>query len=59
MPRTSKSWTSGDPATAVEFNKIRDDLDDLYSKGSDRLKLYKLSTDGALVVRVGAGTYRV
>jgi hypothetical protein len=59
MPRTSKSWTSGDPATAVEFNKIRDDFDELFVKGSDRMKVYKLTTDGALVVRVGAGTFRV
>lgn len=59
MQRTSKSWTSGDPATAAEFNKIRDDFDELFVKGSERLKIFKLTTDGALVVRVGAGTYRV
>lgn len=59
MPRTAKTWAAGDPITSAELNKVSTDLDTLFTMGGDRLLLYKLSTDGALVVRIGAGTYRV
>ena len=59
MPRTAKTWAPGDTIASVELNKISTDIDTIFSSWDDRLWLYKLSTDGALVVRIGAGTYRV
>lgn len=60
MPRkNSTSWSVGNPVTATRQNAINSDLDDLYALGSDRLKLYRISTDPALQVTIGAGNYRV
>jgi microcystin-dependent protein len=60
MPRTnSTTWTAGNAIQATRLNQINTDLDDLYSTGSDRLKVYRISTDPALRVTIGAGTYRV
>jgi hypothetical protein len=38
------------------MNQINSDLDDLYSKGSDRMKVYD---GGGLNITIGAGTFRV
>ena len=60
MPRkNSTSWSVGNPVTAARQNAINSDLDDLYALGSDRLKVYRISTDPALQVTIGAGNYRV
>jgi len=57
MPRlNSTTWSVADAITATRMNQFNSDLDDLYSAGSDRLKVYAAS---ALNVNVGAGTYRV
>lgn len=60
MPRqNSTTWVVGDPILAARLNKTNQDLDDLYLAGSDRLKIYRISTDPAFQVTIGAGTYRV
>lgn len=57
MPRlNSTTWSVGNAITATRMNQINSDIDDLYSKGSDRLKVYVAT---GLNVTIGAGTYRV
>lgn len=60
MPRkNSTAWAAWNPVLATRLEAINTDLDDLYSTGSDRLKVYRISTDPAFRVTIGAGTYRV
>jgi len=57
MPRlNSTTWSVGNAITATRMNQINSDLDDLYSTGSDRLKVFD---SGGLDVDIGAGTFRV
>ena len=57
MPRlNSTTWSVGNAITATRMNQINSDLDDLYSKGSDRMKVYD---GGGLNITIGAGTFRV
>jgi len=42
----------------VELDK-QDQLDDLYEEGTHRLRVYRLTGDPALQVRIGTGSYRV
>jgi len=57
MPRLySTPWTVGDAITASRMNQINSDIDNIYSTGSDRLKVYAAT---GLDVNIGAGTYRV
>ncbi len=60
MPRkNSTTWAVWNPVTSARLNQFNSDLDDLYTLGSDRLKIYRLSTDPAFQVTVWAGNYRV
>ena len=60
MPRlNSTTWAAGETVSAARLQAFNTDIDDLYSKGDDRLKVYKLTTDPALMVRIGAGNWRV
>lgn len=60
MPRkNSTSWSPGQAVSSTRLNDFNEDLDDLYALGSDRLKVYRISTDPALQVTIGAGNYRV
>jgi hypothetical protein len=60
MPRkNSTTWNVGHAVTATRLNQINSDLDDLYTLWSDRMKVYRLSTDPALQVTIGAGIWRV
>jgi hypothetical protein len=57
MPRNnSTAWNIADPITAARLNQINADVDDLYSTGSDRLKVWALP---GLDVEIWAGNYRV
>lgn len=57
MPRLySTPWSVGDAITASRMNQINSDIDNIYSTGSDRLKVYAAT---GLNVTIGAGTYRV
>lgn len=57
MPRkNSTAWSVADPITAVRLNEINADVDDLYSTGSDRLKVW--ATTG-LNIQIWAGNYRI
>lgn len=57
MPRiNTATWSNGDPLTADRLNDINQDLDDLYAKWDDRLKVYPNS---GLNITIGAGSYRV
>lgn len=56
MPReNSTNWSSGDNVSATRLQQINADLDNLYSKGSDRLKVYAST---GLNILIGAGVYR-
>ena len=60
MPRiNSTSWSPNQPITAVRLTDFNEDIDDLYSKGSDRLKIYRIAADPAFRVTIGAGNFRV
>ncbi len=57
MPRNnSTTWNIADPITAVRLNEINADVDDLYSTGSDRLKVWALP---GLDVQIWAWNYRI
>lgn len=57
MPRTnSTNWSTGDQISATRLQQINAELDDIYSNGSDRLKVY---ADTGLDILIGAGIYRV
>lgn len=60
MPRkNSIAWSVGNWITSARLNAFNADIDDLYSTWSDRMKLYRLTTDPAFQVSIGAGNYRV
>lgn len=57
MPRqNSTNWSTGDNISATRLQQINADLDDLYSNGSDRLKVYAST---GLNILIGAGVFRV
>lgn len=59
MPRkTSQTWNVGDPVLSARLNHFNTEIDNLFSGGSDKMKLYQLAGDG-LLVRIGAGAWRV
>ncbi len=57
--KNSQNWTSGQAITADRLNHFNQDIDDIYALWSDRMRIYRLSTDPALQVRIGAGAWRV
>lgn len=60
MPRiNSLDWSVWQGITAIRLNDFNEDLDTLFASGSDRLRVYRISTDPALQVRIWSGTYRV
>lgn len=60
MPRrNSADWSVNDNVSAVHLHDINEDLDDLYSKGSDRLRVVTAASGIAAKIDVGAGAYRV
>lgn len=60
MPRiNSTAWSVWNPVTSSRLNAINTDIDDIYAKGDDRMKIYHLAADAALLVRIGAGVFRV
>lgn len=60
MPRkNSTTWSPNNPITAVRLEDFNEDIDDIYLTWSDNFKVYRLTWDPALQVRIGAGTYRV
>lgn len=60
MPRiNSTTWSAGNPITAARLEDINEDLDNVYATWSDHFKVYRLTGDPALQVRIGPGTYRV
>lgn len=60
MPRkNSTAWSVGNWITAARLNAFNADIDDIYSTGSDRMKVYRLTTDPDFQVTIGAGNYRV
>lgn len=60
MPRkNSTTWATWNPVLATRLESFNTDLDDIYSTGSDHLKVFRLAADPALQVTIGAGTYRV
>jgi len=57
MPRNnSTNWSTGDNISATRLQQINADLDNLYSEGSDRLKVYAST---GLDIIIGAGVYKV
>lgn len=57
MPRlNSTNWSVADNVSSSRLQDFNQDLDDLYSNGSDRLKVYAST---GLNVIIGAGTWRV
>lgn len=56
MPRQTPTWSVWDPLSAVKVNKINDDLDVLYTKWSDRLRIV---WNTWLVITIWSGVYRV
>lgn len=60
MPReNSQNWSTSDVVTAERMNDINEDLDDLYSNGSDRLRVYAAVSWTPLRVDIGAGAYYI
>lgn len=60
MPRqNSTDWASWNPILASRLQDINEDIDDIYLNGSDHFKVYRLTWDPALQVRIGPGSYRV
>lgn len=59
MPRITNNWNTGDNGTATKFNNINQDLDELYSKGSDRAKIILASSLLPLKIDIPPFTYRV
>jgi len=60
MPRkNSMSRSDGDSATSERMNDINEDLDDLYSNWSDRLRVYEAVSWTALRIDIGAGAYYI
>lgn len=57
MPRSnSTTWSAWNAITSARLESINTDLDDLYSKGSDRFKVWISS---GLTVNIGAGAWRI
>jgi len=57
MPRNnSTNWSTGDNISATRLQQINADLDNLYSTGSDRLKVYAST---GLNILIGAWNFRV
>lgn len=57
MPRTnSQNWSAGDQVSATRLQNINQDLDDVYSNGTDRLKVWVVSW---LDIQVWSWTYRI
>lgn len=60
MPRkNSTAWAPGNPVLATRLDDFNEDLDDIYTTGTDHLKVYRLAAHPALQVTIGPGTYRV
>lgn len=59
MPRTSTNWSVNDQITAARLQTIDADLDDLYSYGSDRLRVRTAVSGTALKIDISAGAARV
>lgn len=60
MPRTNSSnWSTNAQITAVRLQDFNEDVDDIYTRGSDRLRVYSAVSGTALRIDIGAGAYRV
>lgn len=60
MPRTNSTDRSvGDQITAIRLQDLNEDIDDLYSGGSDRLRVVEADSGTALRIDIGAGVYNV
>lgn len=60
MPRTqSADWSVDDDISAVHLQEMNEDMDDLYSQGSDRLRVVRAASGIAAKIDIGAGAFRV
>jgi hypothetical protein len=60
MPRTqSADWSVDDDISAVHLQEMNEDMDDLYSQGSDRLRVVRAASGVAAKIDIGAGAFRV
>lgn len=59
MARLTTNWNIGDNITATKLNNVNQDLDELYSNGSDRAKILPSASLSPLKVDIPPFTYRI
>jgi hypothetical protein len=59
MPRITNNWSVNDNVTASTLNDINQDLDELYTFGSDRAKIIPAQSLLPLAVDIPQFTYRI
>lgn len=60
MPRrNSQDWSAGDDVAGSRLHDINQDLDDLYTYGSDRGRIVSAASADPLAIDIGAFGYRV
>ena len=60
MPRiNSSTWSTNDAITGTRLQDFNEDLDDLYSKGTDRGRVVTAASLTALRIDIGAFAWRV
>ena len=60
MPRKNSSNRSiSDQLTALRLQNMNEDIDDIYSDGDDRLKVFEAISLTALKIDIGEGNYLV